>query len=106
WSYYGSVGFAAEQGILFLTIYIGVTIAFILTPVLLLPLLRLVRSHQLTSVADIFAFRFDSQAAGTLVTVLMLLGILPYIALPISGVDEATQALAPGASPVPMDIGF
>lgn len=106
WSYYGSVGFAAEQGILFLTIYIGVTIAFILTPVLLLPLLRLVRSHQLTSVADIFAFRFDSQAAGTLVTVLMLMGILPYIALQIRGVAEATQALAPDASPVPIAIGF
>lgn len=106
WSYYGSVGFAAEQGILFLTIYLGVTIAFILTPVLLLPLLRLVRSHQLTSVADIFAFRFDSQAAGILVTVLALMGILPYIALQIRGVAEATEALAPDASPVPIAIGF
>ena len=106
WSYYGSVGFAADQGILFLTIYLGVTLAFILTPVLLLPLLRLVRSHQLTSVADLFAFRFDSQAAGTLVTVLALMGILPYIALQIRGVAEATQALAPDASPVPIAIGF
>lgn len=106
WSYYGSVGFAAEQGIVFLTIYLGVTIAFVLTPVLLLPLLRLVRNHQLTSVADLFAFRFDSQAAGTLVTVLALMGILPYIALQIRGVAEATQALAPDASPMPIAIGF
>src|SRR5690606_28743659 len=106
WSYYGSVGFAAEQGIVFLTIYLGVTIAFVLTPVLLLPLLRLVRNHQLTSVADLFAFRFDSQVAGTLVTILALMGILPYIALQIRGVAEATQALAPDASPVPIAIGF
>ena len=32
WTYYGSVGFAQTQGYLFLTIYLGVTIAFALTP--------------------------------------------------------------------------
>lgn len=106
WSYYGSVGFAAEQGVLFLTIYLGVTLAFILTPLLLLPLLRLVRRHQLTSVADVFAFRFDSQLAGILVTLMALMGILPYIALQIRGVAEVTQALAPDASPTPIAIGF
>ncbi len=41
WSYYGSVGFAQSEGYLFLTIYIGVTLAFALTPVLLQPILRL-----------------------------------------------------------------
>jgi PAS domain S-box-containing protein len=106
WSYYGSVGFAAHQGILFLTIYLGVTLAFILLPVLLLPLLRLVRTHQLTSVADLFAFRFHSQLAGVLVTLMTLTGILPYIALQIRGVAEATEVLAPNASPVPTAVGF
>ena len=43
WSYYGSVGFAAEQGLLFLTIYIGVTFAFLLSPLLLRPILGLTR---------------------------------------------------------------
>lgn len=106
WSYYGSVGFAATQGILFLTIYIGVTLVFILAPVLLLPLLRLVRTHQLTSIADVFAFRFDSQLAGVLVTLMTLAGILPYIALQIRAVAESTQVLAAESSPVPIAIGF
>ena len=34
WSYYGSVGFAHEAGFSFLTIYLGVTIAFLLAPIL------------------------------------------------------------------------
>jgi len=106
WSYYGSVGFAAQQGVLFLTIYLGVTLAFILAPALLLPLLRLIRTHQLTSIADLFAFRFDSQLAGVLVTLMILTGILPYIALQIRAVVEATQMITAQHSPTPVAIGF
>lgn len=94
WSYYGSVGFAAESGLIYLTIYLGVTLAFALTPVLLMPLLRLTRRHQLTSVADLFAFRFDSRLAGILVTLMLLTGSLPYIALQIRAVSESTQILS------------
>src|SRR3954451_7237884 len=79
WSYYGSVGFAQAQGYIFLTIYLGVTLAFALTPVLLMPILRLTREYQLTSLADLFAFRYRHHATGVLVTLFMLVGILPYI---------------------------
>ncbi len=94
WTYYGSVGLAQQQGVTFLAIYIGVSLAFIMTPVLLYPLLQLVRRHQLTSVADLFAFRFHSQLAGILVTLIMLTGSLPYIALQIRAVSESTQVLS------------
>src|SRR6185369_17223648 len=78
WTYSGSVGFARTQGYAFLTIYLGVTLACLLVPVLWEPVLRLCREHQLTSLADLFAFRFQSQGAGVLVTVFMLAGNLPY----------------------------
>jgi len=58
WTYYGSVGFAERSGFVFLTIYLGVTAAFLLGPYLLKPLLRLCREHQLTSIADLLAFRY------------------------------------------------
>ncbi len=93
WSYYGSVGFAEREGYLFLTVYLGVTITFLLTPVLLRPLLRLVRDYQLTSLADLLAFRYRSQLAGVLVTLFMLLGSLPYIALQIRAVTSSVQVL-------------
>jgi len=93
WSFYGSVGFAASQGYLFLTIYIGVTVAFLLSPVLLAPLLRLVRDYQLASLADLFAFRYPSRYTGVLVTLLMLTGLLPYISLQIQAVVTSVQVL-------------
>ncbi len=106
WSYYGSVGFADREGFQFLTIYLGVTIAFALTPLLLRPLLRLTRDYQLTSLADLFAFRYRSQLAGALVTLFMLLGSLPYIALQIRAVTSSLRVLTQEVPPQLLALGF
>lgn len=106
WTYYGSVGFAQSQGYNFLTIYLGVTLAFLLTPVLLHPLLRLVREYQLTSVADLFAFRYRSQWTGILVTLFMLVGMLPYISLQIKGVTGSVQVLTQETPSNLLALGF
>jgi len=99
WSYYGSVGYAHDHGFMFLTIYLGVTLAFILSPVLLQPILRLTRDYQLTSLADLLAFRYRSQAVGVLITLFMLFGTLPYIALQIRAVAESMHVLTQEAPP-------
>lgn len=93
WTYYGSVGFADLQGYLFLTIYLGVTLAILLWPVLLTPLQRLVRNHQLQSLADLFEFRFPGRYSGLLVTVFMLIGVLPYLSLQIRAVTASVEVL-------------
>ncbi len=94
WTYYGSVGFAAHNGLLFLTIYIGATLAFVLSPILLRPMLKLSREYQLTSLADMLAFRYRSQTVGVLVTLFILLGTLPYIALQVRAVTESLRVLS------------
>jgi len=106
WSFYGSVGFASTQGYLFLTIYLGVTAAFLLSPVLLAPLLRLVRDYQLTSLADLFAFRYPSRFTGVLVTLFMLAGLLPYISLQIQAVTKSVQILTQEAPPQVLALVF
>ncbi|MDD3517542.1 MAG: ATP-binding protein [Chromatiales bacterium] len=106
WSFYGSVGFAADAGYSFLTIYLGVTLAFVLTPLLLTPILRLVREYQLTSVADLFAFRYRSPWTGVVVTLFMLVGLLPYIALQIKAVTESIHVLTREAPPHLLAFGF
>ncbi len=93
WTYYGSVGFAEKEGFNFLTIYLGTTLAFLATPILLRPILKLTETYRLASLADLFAFRFNSQAAGILVTLLMMAGTLPYISLQIQAVTNTLQIL-------------
>ena len=106
WTFYGSVGFAQSQGFNFLSIYIGVTLAFMLAPVLLAPILRIARDYQLTSLADVLSFRYRSQTAGVLVTLFMLLGTFPYIALQILAVTESVQILTQEATPQALALGF
>ena len=88
WSFYGSVGFAQKEGFNFLTIYLGATLAFLASPILLRPILRLTETYRLASLADLFAFRYHSQLAGILVTLLMLAGTLPYMSLQIQAVTN------------------
>jgi PAS domain S-box-containing protein len=106
WSFYGSVGFAEREGYHFLTIYLGVTLAWLLSPFLLTPMLKLCKEHQLTSLADLFAFRYQSQWVGIVVTLFMLLGTLPYIALQIHAVTESMQVLTNEATPRMIALSF
>ena len=99
WTYYGSVGFAATSGFAFLTIYLGVTAAFLLGPFLLRPILSLCREYQLASLADLLAFRYGGRATGSVVTVFMLVGITPYISLQIHAVTESIQVLTKQVPP-------
>ena len=99
WSYYGSVGLAQSGGYNFLTIYIGVTIAFIFAPTLGQRVLQITRDYQLSSLADLFAFRYRGQATGSLVTLFMLFGVMPYIALQIRAVAESIRTITQEAPP-------
>jgi PAS domain S-box-containing protein len=105
WTYFGSVGFAGRAGLEFLAIYVGPTIAALLAPTAGARILRLTRDHQLASVADLYAFRYQSRAAGTLVTVAAIVASLPYIALQIRAVVDAGRVLG-GSADAPLASGF
>ena len=99
WAFYGTVGLAYQYGYGYLATYLGVSGAFLLAPVLLHPVLRITRTYQLSSLADLFAFRFRSSGSGSLTTLVMLVGMLPLIALQIQAVADTIALLTPVARP-------
>jgi Na+/proline symporter/signal transduction histidine kinase len=96
WGIYGIVGFAYETGYNFLAFYLGISGAFLLAPVLLSPILRLSKNHQLGSLPDLFAYRYRSQFAGSLTTIAMVMGLLPLLALQIRTVADTAEILTQG----------
>lgn len=87
WTYYGSVGKAATSGMLFLTIYLGPTLAVLLWGTVLRKLVRIKTTHHITSIADFISARYDkSQMLAAIATVVVLVGITPYIALQFKAV--------------------
>ena len=79
WTFYGSVGRAASDGVGFLPIYVGPTLMIALWWVVLRRMLRISKQNRITSLADFIASRYGRSAlVGGLVTVIAVIGILPY----------------------------
>ncbi len=93
WTLFGSVGFAATEGYDFLAIYFGVTLSCIAIPFLWAPVAELVDRYRLGSVADVFAFRYQSRTLGAAVSLFMVAGLLPYIALQLRAVADGAAVL-------------
>ena len=106
WAYYTSVGNALRDGYGYLAPSIGISLAFLFSPLLLKPLLDLTRTYQLSSLADLMAFRYRSPWAGTVTTLVTLIGVTPLIALQIRAVADTADILSPGASQGALAVGF
>ncbi len=82
WTFFGSVGLAASNGLLFLAIYLGPTLVIIFADGLLRKMVRLKSSHRITSIADFLSARYDkSEGLAAIVTIIALVGTVPYVAL-------------------------
>ncbi len=94
WTFYGSVGSAARSGPGFLPIYIGPTLMFTLGWVVLRKIIRISKVHHITSIADFVSSRYGkSHVLGGLVTVIAVIGIMPYISLQLKAVSASFNVL-------------
>ncbi|NMF87286.1 sensor histidine kinase [Aromatoleum petrolei] len=94
WTYFGSVGRAASGGVWFLPIYLGPTLAMSLSWVVLLKMIRISRTYRITSIADFIASRYGkSHLLGGLVTIIAVVGMVPYIALQLKAISSGYSVL-------------
>jgi Na+/proline symporter/nitrogen-specific signal transduction histidine kinase len=90
WTFYGSVGRAAASGVGFLPIYLGPTLMAALWWLVLRKMIRISKANRITSIADFIAARYGkSSLLGGLVTVIAVVGIIPYIALQLKAVSTS-----------------
>jgi Na+/proline symporter len=92
WTYYGSVGSAANAGMLFLTIYLGPTMMIGLWWFVARKLVRIKTTQRITSIADFISARYGkSQGLAAIATLLALVGTTPYIALQLKAVTRLVR---------------
>ncbi|WP_027966648.1 sensor histidine kinase [Halomonas halocynthiae] len=102
WTFYGSVGRAAEAGPGFLLIYLGPTLAMLLSPIIVRKMVRIAQAQRITSIADFISARYGkSSSLGALVAIIALIGITPYIALQLRAITES-HAILTGRSDYPI----
>ncbi|KAA5597234.1 PAS domain-containing hybrid sensor histidine kinase/response regulator [Blastochloris sulfoviridis] len=94
WTFFGSVGLASHTGFDFLAIYIGPIILIGVAWPLLIRIVRLAKAQNITSIADFIAARYGkNQAVAALVTVIAVVGAVPYIALQLKAVSASLTTM-------------
>ncbi len=95
WTFYGSVGRAANTGVGFLPIYLGPTLMAALWWFVLRKIIRISKEQRITSIADFVGARYGKSAwLSGLVTVIALVGILPYISLQLKAISTSYFVLS------------
>jgi Na+/proline symporter len=93
-TFYGSVGRAAAGGVGFLPIYLGPTLVAALYWLVLRKMIRISKANRITSIADFVASRYGkSSLLAGLVTVIAVVGVMPYIALQLKAVSTSFSIL-------------
>ncbi|HEY9095071.1 MAG TPA: histidine kinase dimerization/phospho-acceptor domain-containing protein, partial [Hydrogenophaga sp.] len=103
WTYFGSVGRAASSGVWFLPIYLGPMLSMILAWLVVRKMIRIAKAYRITSIADFIASRYGkSPVLAGLVTLITVVGIVPYIALQLKAVASGYAVLtSPLGAPSP-----
>ena len=100
WTFYGAVGHAATSGWDFLPIYLGPILVFVFCSTLLRRLVRISTRHNITSIADFVGARYGRhQPVAMLITIVAVIGVLPYIALQLKAIEFGFTVLALPLSP-------
>ena len=94
WTFYGSVGRAASSGVGFLPVYLGPTLVVALWWYVWRKVIRISKTYRITSIADFVASRYGkSQGLGGLVTIIAVLGVIPYISLQLKAISSSFTIL-------------
>ncbi|MDO5612825.1 MAG: ATP-binding protein [Paracoccus sp. (in: a-proteobacteria)] len=113
WTFYGAVGYASRSGLEFATIYLGPTVVFAGAWWGLRRLVRVARTHHVTSIADLISARFGkSNPLAAMVTALAVVAATPYVALQLQSVTlsfaafTTDQTTEPGLTALWLAVGL
>ncbi|HET9068488.1 MAG TPA: sodium:solute symporter, partial [Amaricoccus sp.] len=98
WTFYGAVGSAARTGVEFMAIYLGPTLVFVGWWWLVRKLVRIGRTHRITSIADMISSRYGkSGALAALVTLVAVAVTTPYIAVQLQSLTRSYETISGGS---------
>ncbi|MFH2058645.1 MAG: ATP-binding protein [Pseudomonadota bacterium] len=115
WTFYGSVGRAANTGLEFLAVYTGPSLMALLWWFVLRKMIRISKIHRITTIADFISSRYGKTLLlSGLVTIIAVVGVMPYITLQLKAISTSLDVIiqypqiitTPKLSPVWHDSAF
>ncbi|MEO0789373.1 MAG: sensor histidine kinase [Bacteroidota bacterium] len=94
WTFMGSVGRAANNGISFLPIYLGPLMLAPVWPILIRKIIRICKAEKLTSLPDFISSRYGrSRTLGLLAALFLVIGVVPYISIQLKAIASIFSVL-------------
>lgn len=94
WTFFGNIGLSATQAIFPIAIHLGATMTFVFLTPLLKKMVLLKNEFHSTSIADFISVRYNrSQTLAALISLLSLLGIVPYLTIQLKSIVSSFQLL-------------
>ena len=94
WTFFGSVGLASRTGYDFLTIYVGPILVIGFCSPIIMRIVRLAKTQNITSIADFIAARYGkAQTVAAAVALIAIIGTIPYIALQLKAVSSSLTTI-------------
>lgn len=107
WSFLGTVGMATDNLWSFVPVYLAPILIFILFYPLLLRILQITRELKITSLADFIASRYGkSQGLAATITLIAVLGTLPYFALQLKAIVNSFYIFSSETGQDPLVLGL
>lgn len=94
WTFLGSVGKAANDGLAFLPIYLGPLMLAPVWPLLIQKIIRISKAERLSSLADFLSSRYGkSRSLGVLAASFLVIGTIPYISIQLKAISTIFDLL-------------
>ncbi|MGY3884193.1 PAS domain-containing hybrid sensor histidine kinase/response regulator [Aeromonas aquatica] len=101
WTFFGTVGQASESPWSPVPIYLGPMLVFLFGWRLLARLILVAKREHITSIADFIAARYGkSQRLAMVISLIAIMGILPYLVLQLKAIVTGLDLLMANAVPV------
>lgn len=97
WTFYGNVGLATTTSYLFLGVYLGPSLLFLFSWGLIRQMIRIRNEYNVTSIADFISIRYGkSSVVAALVSLIALVGIIPYLSLQLKAIFSSYSFIISG----------
>lgn len=106
WTFYGAVGTATVDGFDYLAIYLGPCLVFVFGYPVMRRIILICKQNSITSISDFISSRYGKDRnIGILVTIIAVVGSLPYIALQLKAVSSSFLVMTMPAGSVSTESG-
>ncbi|NQZ77625.1 MAG: histidine kinase, partial [Ekhidna sp.] len=98
WTFYGSVGKAVNDGWEFLAIYVGPLLTMPLWWIVIRKMIKICEKQRISTLPDLLASRYGkSLSISVFSSLLIVLGIIPYISIQLKSITDSFELLNFGA---------